>query len=232
MEINANFIYFLLLLCVITFTLLYFETGKFRHKMTTSSFYYIAIAFVCFLILYMTMFSDESQLKCIIAGKNGNRYCIRDRDPKKLQKAANTLASVVEKCKTLANYMNLTHPNDDRIKRLMIGFNPQKISETLPTSELTAFTENKGQKMAFCLNRKKEDDNQIIDQDTLFFVAMHEMSHIMNEGIGHKSDFWETFKFLLENAKKSGIYKPVDYKKNPAEYCGQTINDNPLYDYT
>jgi predicted metal-dependent hydrolase len=33
------------------------------------------------------------------------------------------------------------------------------------------------------------------------FVAIHEMSHTCTKSVGHKSEFWENFKFLLENAK-------------------------------
>jgi hypothetical protein len=112
---------------------------------------------------------------------------------------------------------------------LVAGFNPQRISETLPTSELTAFSENKGEKIAFCLNTTKEG-NKLIDINTLTFVALHELTHVMTTSIGHKQDFWQNFKFVLENAKAANIYIPVDYKKNPQEYCGMTINDNPYYD--
>jgi hypothetical protein len=126
-------------------------------------------------------------------------------------------------------YLKDKHPEDTRVKRLVSGFNPKKINETLPTSELTAYSENKGEKIAFCLNTTKEG-NKLIDINTLTFVALHELSHIMTESIGHKQDFWENFKYLLQNAKDAGIYDPVDYKKNQQEYCGMTINDNPYYD--
>ena len=52
----------------------------------------------------------------------------------------------------------------------------------------------------------------------------------MSKSIGHKSEFWQNFKFLLENAKEAGIHKPVDYKNEPREYCGMKIHDNPYYD--
>jgi hypothetical protein len=45
--------------------------------------------------------------------------------------------------------------------------------------------------------------------------------------VGHKSEFWENFKFLLENAKESKIH--IDYTKSPVEYCDMTIKDNPYY---
>ena len=35
----------------------------------------------------------------------------------------------------------------------------------------------------------------------------------MTESVGHKKEFWENFKFLLENAVDMGIYKAEDYKK-------------------
>jgi hypothetical protein len=192
-----------------------------------SAFFYIFIAFILFFCLVIYSQSDEYNLKCIIASKDGNRYCVRERQ--KLELAANLLAEVTKNMKDMVAYMKEKYPNDPRVKRLVAGFNPKKISETLPTSELTAYSENKGEKIAFCLNTTKTGD-KLIDINTLTFVALHELSHIMTESIGHKQDFWQNFKFLLENAKDSGIYYPVDYKKDPKNYCGMKINDNPYYD--
>jgi len=83
--------------------------------------------------------------------------------------------------------------------------------------------------VAFCLNKKKQEDD-LIDINTLTFVAIHELAHIMTLSEGHKQIFWQNFKFLLENAKDANIYKPVDYKKKPQDYCGMSITDNPYYD--
>ena len=192
-----------------------------------SIFFYIFIVFVLLFCLKIYYESDAFNLKCIIASKDGNKYCVRERQ--KLELAANLLAEVTQKMKNMVAYMQKTHPEDPRTVRLVNGFNPQKISETLPTSKLTAYSENKGEKIAFCLNTTKQGDT-LIDINTLTFVALHELSHIMTESIGHKQDFWQNFKFLLQNAKTSGIYDPVDYKKAPQQYCGMTINDNPYYD--
>ena len=192
-----------------------------------SIFFYIFIAVILLFCLRIYYDSDAFNLKCIIASKDGNTYCVRERE--KLELAANLLAEVTQKMKDMVAYMKQTHPEDPRTIRLVEGFNPQKISETLPTSELTAYSENKGEKLAFCLNTTKEG-NKLIDLNTLTFVALHELSHIMTETIGHKQEFWQNFKFLLENAKASGVYDPVDYKKKPKEYCGMKINDNPYYD--
>ena len=190
-------------------------------------FFYVFITFVLILCLKIYYESDAFNLKCIISSRDGNRYCVRERE--KLELAADLLAQVTERCKKLVVYMKEKHPDDERVKRLVSGFNPKRISETLPTSELTAYSENKGEKIAFCLNKTKEGD-RLIDIETLTFVALHELSHITTKSIGHKQEFWQNFKFVLENAKESGLYNPVDYKKTPTEYCGTTIDDNPYFD--
>jgi hypothetical protein len=188
---------------------------------------YIVLAFILVVCLKIYSESDAYNLKCIISSVDGNRYCVRDRQ--KLELAADLLAKVTNKCKSLVAYMKEKHPTDPRVIKLVKGFNPKSINETLPTSELTAYSENKGEKLAFCLNTTKTGD-KLIDIDTLTFVAIHELSHIMTTSIGHKQDFWQNFKYLLENAKAANIYQPIDYKKEPREYCGMTIHDNPYYD--
>lgn len=131
--------------------------------------------------------------------------------------------------KDTVDYVKQKHPEDPRTIRLVEGFDPKTISETLPTSELTAYSENKGEKIAFCLNTTKEG-NRLIDINTLTFVALHELSHVATESVGHTQEFWQNFKWVLQNAKEAKIYNPVDYKKSPQEYCGMKINDNPFYD--
>ena len=188
-------------------------------------FIIIATLIACY---YIYTEYEGFQLKCIVSGVDGNKYCVRDRN--RVQDAADLLAKITGKCKDLVEYMKTHAPDDDRTLRLVSGFNPKKIMETLPTSTYTAYSENKGEKVAFCLNKTKEGTDNMIDEHTLTFVAIHEMSHIATKSIGHKSEFWENFKFLLENAKAAGIHDPADYKKSPKKYCGMKIHDNPYYD--
>jgi hypothetical protein len=195
--------------------------------MQVDIFGYIFIFFIIVICLKIYNESDAFGLKCIISDVDGEKYCVRERS--KLQLAADLLAKVTEKMQKLVNYVANKYPNNEDVKRLVKNFNPTKISETLPTSELTAYSENKGEKIAFCLNTTK-NGNKLIDIGTLTFVAIHELAHCMTESVGHKPEFWQNMKFLLVNAKQAGIYNPVDYKNNPKEYCGTTITDNPYYD--
>jgi len=171
---------------------------------------------------------DTFDLKCIVSGVDGNKYCVRER--KQLDKAVDLLATTTQKCKQLVEYVSKKYPEQENVKRLVAGFNPKQIMETLPTSTFTAYSENKGEKLAFCLNVKKNDNDNLIDENTLMFVSLHELSHVATKSIGHKTEFWDNFKFLLKEAKESGIHNPIDYKKSPQEYCGMKIHDNPYYD--
>ena len=188
---------------------------------------YIIIAFVIFMGLKIYNESDAFNLKCIISDVDGERYCVRERAT--IQLAADLLAKVTQNLKDLVAYTAKKFPEDENVQRMVQKFNPTKISETLPTSEFTAYSENKGEKLAFCLNKQK-NGTKLIDINTLTFVAIHELAHIMTLSEGHKQEFWQNFKFLLEQAKAANIYEPVDYKKNPEPYCGMDISDNPYYD--
>ena len=192
-----------------------------------SVFFYIIVGLVVILCLRIYAKSDVYNLKCVIATVDGHKYCVRDREH--IGDASNLMASAAGKCETLVNFLHKKHPDEPDIQRLKKNFDPRRISETLPTSELTAYSENKGEKIAFCLNRTK-NSTTLIDLNTLTFVAIHELAHLMTSSIGHKQDFWQNFKFLLENAIKENIYTPVDYKKKPESYCGIMISDNPYYD--
>ena len=188
----------------------------------------IIIIFVLAVCGYIYYEKEGFQLKCVVSNKDGNEYCVRERN--KVNEAADLLAVVSMKCIELVEYMKKNHPDNEAVKRLVDGYNPDKIKETLPTSKYTAYSENKGEKLAFCLNVKNKDSNNLIDEHTLVFVAIHELSHVMTMSIGHKQEFWDNFKFLLENAKEAGIHEPHDYKSEPREYCSMKITDNPYYD--
>lgn len=189
--------------------------------------YILFISIVLFLI-YIYFLKSDFQLKCIISDVNGNTFCVRERT--RINDAADLLAKNTEKAKELVTYLQNKYPDKDIIKRLIDGFNPDTIKETLPNSKHTAYTENK-QDMYFCLNVKKDsEESELIDEHTLMFVTIHEMAHICTKSIGHKSEFWENFRFLLEEAKLAGIHEPVDYSKTPTEYCSTKINDNPYFE--
>tara|TARA_B110000008_G_scaffold274569_1_gene310561 strand:+ start:597 stop:1196 length:600 start_codon:yes stop_codon:yes gene_type:complete len=197
-------------------------------KIRINMFGFIIILFIILVALKMYYDSDVFNLRCIVSTIDGKKYCVRERN--NIQKASNLLARTTEKLEYLVENVGQRYPKRENVKRLVENFNPTTIKETLPTSEYTAYSENKGEKLAFCLNKKKQNNDNLIDSNTLTFVAIHEVAHIMTASVGHTEEFWNNFKFLLENAVELKIYTPVDYKKEPENYCGMDITDNPYYD--
>tara|TARA_B100000989_G_scaffold272419_1_gene229841 strand:- start:38 stop:634 length:597 start_codon:yes stop_codon:yes gene_type:complete len=196
-------------------------------KLETNFFGYLLIAFVILISLKIYSESDVYNLKCIISHVDGNTYCVRERA--KIQLAADLLARTTEKMKKITRHLEKKYPKRKNVQRLAKNFNPKKVKETLPTSKYTAYAENKGEKIAFCTTTEK-DNSKLIDENTLTFVALHELTHVMTISVGHKKEFWDNFKFVLKEAKNIGIYNPIDYKNKPVKYCGMQINDNPYYD--
>ncbi len=186
----------------------------------------MALVFIICIKIYQE--SDTFNLKCIISDVDGKKYCVRERS--KLTLAADRLANVNQKMEKLVKHCGRQFPNRENVKKLVEGYNPKQIYETLPTSEYTAYSQNKGEKLAFCLNTEKNNDH-LIDPNTLTFVAIHELAHIATKSVGHKEEFWNNFKFLLGEAGKINIYQQTDYKRSPVRYCGMTIADNPYYDF-
>jgi hypothetical protein len=189
---------------------------------------YVIIILVLFISYKIYRDSDLFQLKCIVSTVDGEKYCVRERN--NVQGASDLLAKITEKMKKLVEELDKKYPKDkENVRRLVTKFNPKKIVETLPTSEYTAYSENKGQKIAFCLNKQKENNNNLIDENTLMFVALHEMAHVASKTIGHNTEFWDNFTFLIGEAEEFQLYTPIDYSKKNADYCGMTITSSPYF---
>lgn len=130
-----------------------------------------------------------------------------------------------------SEYQNIEREIKTKLKndvdRLINNFNPNAFSETTPDAKYTSYSVNKGEKVVFCL-RQKKDGEELVKQNILTFVALHELSHLFTKSIGHEPEFWNNFKLILKIAIDNGLYKDVDFNNTPKEYCGISISDSPL----
>jgi len=152
-------------------------------------------------------------------------YLVRNRPDK--QKASNILAKIKKKLTELVKTLEITEGNKEKVQRLIQKYNPRRISESFSGSNTTSYSINKGEKIVFCI-RTKDSDEKLIKFNTIMFVAIHELAHVMTLSIGHTDEFWDNMKYLLKHAIKHGIYKKQDFRKKPEKYCGTTITDSPL----
>lgn len=185
--------------------------------------FFIASFLVVMTLLYV--YNQSNDLSYVISTFNGKGYMVRNKDDN--IEAANLLAKISENLTNLCNQLKGKYSEDRRIKRLLEKFNPNSIIETEKGSQYTSYSVNKGEKIVLCL-RTRDDEERLIDENTLMFVSLHELAHIMTESIGHKKEFWDNFRFLLKHAIQLGIYKYVDYNTQPQKYCGIVITDTPL----
>ena len=185
-----------------------------------------------FLSYLMSSLSRDSR-EYVKSNVNNHSYLVNttDSNPKA---AANTLATVgvhLDKFidKLVVKYVNhKSNPKYKGVKRLRRRFDPLRMVETTSKSKSTAFTINKGQKLSVCLRPKKSTESSIYDMNTLLYVSIHELAHIMSVTIGHNAEFYQNFRFLLQEAVQEGLYQPVDYMANPVNYCGIIIQEKIL----
>ena len=76
-----------------------------------------------------------------------------------------------------------------------------------------SFTENK-QRVTLCL---RNQFGELYDQNSLMYVALHELAHVINDEVHHTKKFRRIFDALLKHASANGFYDPSKaFVKN---YC-------------
>jgi hypothetical protein len=164
-----------------------------------------------------------------IAGPDGHEYEMQNLPNK--EQAVQLMSGIRSKLtKLFSHYKGTTGlAQDPPVARFVDRFSPDVFVENDMQSADTSYSENKGQKIVVCLRDKtKAPTYPLIDENTVMFVMLHEMAHLMTETIGHTQEFWTNFKRILHDAVQLGIYNPVNYSRSPVAYCGMTITDSPI----
>jgi len=77
-----------------------------------------------------------------------------------------------------------------------------------------SYTLNK-EKVYLCLT---DENGKYYSKNTLMYVLLHELAHVLSDSIGHTGEFHTTFEQLQDEATKAGIYDPsIPIEPN---YCG------------
>jgi len=183
-------------------------------------FFIIILSIIFIFLLYQ--YHYHSKIEKIVSNIDNRDYEVQVKED--AQDAANLIAKIREKLILLVNHLIKTYPNDERTERFKKNFNPDKIKEGIDDPNYTSYSINKGEQIVLCLRT----NNKLMDLNTMMFVVLHEMAHICTLSIGHTTEFWDNFKWILEEAINIGIYTKQDFKLNNVEYCGITITDSPL----
>lgn len=182
------------------------------------------ILIILILVFFMHYESKYSELTYVTSNIDNEQYLVRNREDK--VEAANMIATIKKNLIDIVTHLKNNNMSDPKVRRLVKKYRPGKISESLPNTNYTSYSVNKGEKIVFCIRSKKT--HKLVGINTMMFVAIHELAHVMTKSVGHTEEFWDNMKYLLKKGIKIGVYKPVDYKKNPVPYCGTEITDSPL----
>lgn len=185
---------------------------------------FIIIIFIILYFIYNKIYKYDNLVK-VKSTVDNHYYWVRDK-PDKIN-AANTLAKIkinmVKLIQHLKTNIDKFPENMSDIKDLVRRTKVINIKETPADENFTSYTIDKGKMIVYCLRSKFLDN--IHDMNTLMYVVLHEMGHVMTNEYGHTPLFKKNFKFLLEQSIEIGIYKPIDYRMKPQDYCGMTINE-------
>lgn len=106
------------------------------------------------------------------------------------------------------------HPILEKIRNNFIKLDPEYGKIPLRYGN-SAYTENKAV-ITLCLRNPKTQ--KFYDMNTLMYVALHELAHVISISHGHNDEFKDNFYDLLSRASKIGIYDPT--LPIPETYCG------------
>ena len=189
----------------------------------------LIIVFVLLLLcdLYLIKSHPERMTVSVI---DGNAYSVKKRFEDH-QKASNILARLNSINKTIIDHMRKKYEgtdDEDGVSFLIENYNGNVLSEHTPKSTVnTSYVLNKGDLIKICL--RDPSTKEFHDFQTILFVNLHELSHLLDREYGHNKSFWGSFAVILNEAVELGIYKPRNYRIEPVNYCGLTISSSPLY---
>lgn len=168
-----------------------------------------------------------ANVKEVKSQTDGHVYKVQDLPDK--QQACERLAEVRQNLdKLIQKYRDdPATAADPRVKVLLERYNPDNLCENDINADSTSYSENKGDSIVVCL-RDKAPPYKLVDTNTVMFVVLHEMAHLMTTTIGHTPEFWTNFKRILQDAVGVGVYQEVNYDRSPVQYCGMTISSTPI----
>ena len=191
------------------------------------TFFVILISITIFYV-----YLENKAIDVTYINRGGVEYLVRNLDDK--EKAAKLLSDICSRLTKLIDHLDQEAKTDKYskdvnagVKRLKKNFKANNVVESSPGNKYTSYSINKGEKIVFCL-RSKDGTDTLVDLNTMMFVAIHEMGHLMSESVGHTKEFWDNMKFLLKRGIEIDIYTKQDFNSVPKEYCGTTITDTPL----
>lgn len=229
-------------------------SGAVRPTTTTMDCVQIAVVIAALLVLAWVIdaksrgFKYSSRRVKTVRASDGSLYKVHS-DHSQTKNAAEIMAYLhdwsIDLIEHLRNKYTRTAEGDayperkQIVKRILARYDPDSLAEGSPLNSQgdTSYVLNKGEEFVMCLREKnpklngRPDVHDFHDLNTLCFVKTHELAHLGVDVPQHPPEFWQCFKFLLQEAipiAPGGVWE--NYDEFPVNYCGLTIDYNPLND--
>jgi hypothetical protein len=190
-------------------------------EINTEGFIIIIVTLIAIYYIY-NYYSDYGLIK-VKSNIDNNEYTVQIKEDS--LEAANLIATVRERLLVLMEHLEKSYGKDDkRVMQLKKNFRPDRLKEGVTTPGYTSYSVNKGEQIILCLR----NNDELVDINTLFFVVLHEFAHLATESIGHTEEFWDNFRWILEESINIGLYIKQDFNIKNVEYCGMSITSSPL----
>ena len=181
----------------------------------------LVLILICFYLVYH--YNNEKGLTKVVSNVDNEEYTVQIKDDSK--EAADLIAKIKKRLIILLEHLKKTYGNSDkRVSLLESNFRPDAIKEGVQTPGYTSYSVNKGEQIILCLRNK----DSLVDINTMMFVVLHEFAHLATESTGHTTEFWDNFRWILEESINIGIYTKQEFEKKSVEYCGMDITSPPL----
>lgn len=187
-----------------------------------------AFVFVMIVAVGVAIYCNQSSYEVVQVESTIDKQTYVVRNMPDRQQAADMLARIRQKLNKVVAHLGSKFSTLPCVKRLTARYkgDADRMTESTPDSKYTSYSVNKGEKIYFCL-RQRGTREELVQENIMMFVSLHELSHIMTESVGHTPEFWHTFAFVLREAAAIDVYQPRDFSDEPAEYCGVQITDIP-----
>lgn len=187
------------------------------------------ICIICITIIFYFKIIDPN-MTYVKSDLDENYYLVRNTHDK--QQASNMLAKIRQNIIYLSDDLYKNKSKKENIKynqyivRLYDKARDIIIIESEQDSIYTSYSINKGEQIVFCL-RTRNAIQGLHDINLMMYVVLHEISHVACPIYdNHGPLFRDIFGFLTKRATELNIYRKIDFKNDPVNYCGLLITDS------
>ena len=172
----------------------------------------LVFSIIIALLLFYYFYLDLNHID-VRSTLNNKLYSIHKTTKYNDLQKANILAVIDNKIDKLIHSLSSSNFMKYKLQNAKLEIKERMIKRDI------AYTLNKGDVIGLCIEK---------DINTLFFVVLHELAHVVSDSFGHTEEFWKNFKTLIKIAVKENLYIYENYNDSPVQYCNDIISYTPL----